>query len=372
MPSGNSDLVWVGHNGGDVFMTTSGTSPNPIWNLVDSGLPNRTVNSIAITPSNNNIVYVAFSGFSSGNLWKTTDGGGGWADASGSGFDRLPDVPVRSVVVHPNNPDWIYVGTDVGVFASENAGATWQVPHDGPANVAVFNMFWMNTTLVAVTHGRGMFTAAVVSTQPPVITLHPTPRKIVVGSNTTFTANATGVGPITWQWQVWNNSAWANVVDGAPYSGATSPTLTITSAPAGLNTFQYRAFATNAGGSSGTVAAMLTVHAAGSNMLTNGDFAGGITGWLTFEAPDIVWNIVAGVMQFFRASPTTSPSGQAVVYQHSGVSLGAGTPLAASFDLGNSSTVRKRLTVVILDSNFSDLHVCTFYLAPARRCGPIR
>ncbi len=306
VPSGDSDLVWIGHNNGDVYKTTSGTSPNPIWNLVDTGLPNRVATSIAITPSNNNIVYVSFGGFNSGNLWKTTDGGGGWANA-GAG---LPSVPVRSVVVHPTNQDWIYVGTDVGVFASENAGASWNVPHDGPANVAVFNLFWMNTTLVAVTHGRGMFTAAVAGTPPaPVITQHPAPRKIVVGSSTTFTAGATGAPTITWQWQVWNGVLWANVVDGAPYSGATTPTLTITNAPAGLTPSSTAPSRRIRGGSTSTAAALLTVYVAGANLLTNGDFAGGITGWLTFEAPDIVWNIVGGVMQFFRASSDDEPVG---------------------------------------------------------------
>jgi hypothetical protein len=128
----------------------------------------------------------------------------------------------------------VYAGTDVGVFASEDGGATWQVPHDGPANVAVFQLFFLNTTLVAVTHGRGMFTAAATS-QPPVVTQHPANRTIGVGANTSFTAAATGVPLPTWQWQRWNGASWQNVIDGAPYSGATTPTLAITGAAPGLS-----------------------------------------------------------------------------------------------------------------------------------------
>ncbi|MCA3554826.1 hypothetical protein [Aestuariivirga sp.] len=52
------------------------------------------------------------------------------------------------------------MGTEVGLFTSENGGTTWSATNDGPANVAVFDLFWLNNqTLVAVTHGRGMFKA---------------------------------------------------------------------------------------------------------------------------------------------------------------------------------------------------------------------
>ena len=122
----------------------------------DNGaVPNRTATSIAIDPANADIVYVSFGGFSTGNVWKTVNGGLNWTNASGGGAGTLPSAPVRSVIAHPFAPGWIYAGTDVGVFASEDAGATWQVPHDGPANVAVFQLFFMNNLLVAVTHGRG-------------------------------------------------------------------------------------------------------------------------------------------------------------------------------------------------------------------------
>jgi PKD repeat protein len=49
------------------------------------------------------------------------------------------------------------VGTEVGVFGTSDNGAHWSTGNDGPANVAVNELFWMGSKLVAVTHGRGMF-----------------------------------------------------------------------------------------------------------------------------------------------------------------------------------------------------------------------
>jgi hypothetical protein len=44
------------------------------------------------------------------------------------------------------------------VFSSENAGATWFTTNDAPASVSVDELIWLdNATLVAATHGRGMF-----------------------------------------------------------------------------------------------------------------------------------------------------------------------------------------------------------------------
>ena len=51
---GNSDIIWVGHNNGTIFMTTNGTSASPTWTQVDNnspGVPNRRINRITIDPT---------------------------------------------------------------------------------------------------------------------------------------------------------------------------------------------------------------------------------------------------------------------------------------------------------------------------------
>src|SRR5207244_244157 len=94
-----------------------------------------------------------FGGYSKGNVWKTTDSGGKWEGlASG-----LPEAPVRTLAIHPKNGKCLYLGTGVGVFASENGGTSWSPTNEGPTNCSVDELFWMDTTLTAATHGRGLF-----------------------------------------------------------------------------------------------------------------------------------------------------------------------------------------------------------------------
>jgi hypothetical protein len=153
---GNSNIIWVGHGDGAVYFTTNGTAASPLWTRVDTnspGLPNRYCTRITIDPTNSNRVYVTFGGFSSGNVWRSDNGGGSWTNIT----SNLPSAPVRSLAVWQQNPSNLYVGTEIGIFASADGGQSWSPSNDGPTNCSVDELFWMGNTLVAVTHGRGMF-----------------------------------------------------------------------------------------------------------------------------------------------------------------------------------------------------------------------
>jgi hypothetical protein len=107
------------------------------------------------------------------------------------------------------------------------------------------------------------------------------------------------------------------------------------------------------------------------NMLTNGDFAADMTSWIPFGAPTqaaIQYQITGGVFEFYRAAGTQ----QAVVLQNTGFSLNANSNFEASLSLGNSSAIRKRITVLVHDGDFSDLQVCTFWLPPSTPLGSYR
>jgi photosystem II stability/assembly factor-like uncharacterized protein len=159
---GNSNIIWVGYNNGSVYFTENGTVDNPTWIKRDSGLPSRRCTRITIAnaPQTNDpqvatSIYATFAGFKANNVWKTQNNGGTWAPI----HHNLPGVPVRSLVISQSDPSRLYVGTEVGVFASANAdtGAMWS-PSNGDPNAPVFELFWMGPKLVSATHGRGIFT----------------------------------------------------------------------------------------------------------------------------------------------------------------------------------------------------------------------
>ena len=102
------------------------------------------------------------------------------------------------------------------------------------------------------------------------------------------------------------------------------------------------------------------------NLMHNGSFAIGLQKWQTFATPDssyIVTDTSASELRFYRVPPPPGTANQAVVFQQTGARLPTQSPLEARFTLGNSSAARKRISVLAHDADFTDLSVCTFWLA---------
>lgn len=79
------------------------------------------------------------------------------------------------------------------------------------------------------------FTVTVNDAQIPVITTQPATKFFCVGSDASFSVVATANGgPIAYQWQIWNGSAWVDI------AGATSATYTIPAITFANNTSTYR------------------------------------------------------------------------------------------------------------------------------------
>jgi photosystem II stability/assembly factor-like uncharacterized protein len=112
---------------------------------------------LAVDPTNNLTAYIVrrqYNGTETGHVFKTINGGTNWTDITGN----LPDLPTHSIVLDPRNGA-IFVGTDAGVYASDDGGTTWNRYGSGMANAQVVDPVLNTTTglLAAGTHGRGMW-----------------------------------------------------------------------------------------------------------------------------------------------------------------------------------------------------------------------
>jgi photosystem II stability/assembly factor-like uncharacterized protein len=122
-----------------------------------------------------------------GHVFETNDRGKHWTDL---GTDNgLPDFPAWSILIDPRvTPARLFVGTDIGVYASTDGGNTWAPYMTGLPNVQVRSLALNTTTntLAAGTFGRGLWE----------IHLAATPAALQF-SSAQFTANVTdGSTPI--------------------------------------------------------------------------------------------------------------------------------------------------------------------------------
>src|SRR3954465_6974150 len=125
---------WFGTTGGGVFKSiNAGQSWAPMTDKFFGG----TIGAIDVAPSAPDVVYVGGGEFpirgntSHGDgVWKTTDGGKTWT------FMGLGDTRhIADIIVHPTNPDLVYVGAlghvwapnaERGVFRSKDGGKSWE------------------------------------------------------------------------------------------------------------------------------------------------------------------------------------------------------------------------------------------------------
>jgi hypothetical protein len=160
---------FVGLNNGALFFTTTGsstlTSLDPVG--VGSMIPDNYVGRVFFDPNNKNTAYVCLGGYmgsltaANSHVWKITNLNTTpvLTGINGSGITGLPDVPINAFVVDPQQSNRLFVGTDIGVYISEDAGGSWSPYGTGLPRVAVFGMAIQNVKRVLriATHGRGMW-----------------------------------------------------------------------------------------------------------------------------------------------------------------------------------------------------------------------
>ena len=115
-------LFMSGPSDGSVQVTTNGGST---WNLVSGSLPDRWVTRVTADPYNAAVAYVTHSGFKQygdylPHIHRTDDYGVSWTDISGD----LPDAPINDCIVDVHHNNTLYIGTDVGVFKTDDLGTT--------------------------------------------------------------------------------------------------------------------------------------------------------------------------------------------------------------------------------------------------------
>jgi len=111
----------------------------------------------------------------------------------------------------------------------------------------------------------------IVTTNAPTVGANPSPATVMEGDSVSFSSWSNG-WLTSHKWQVSSNGGitFDNIANGGIYSGAGSPTLTISPASLGMNGYLYRLVFYGPGGSAVTSSAALTVNAAPSTPLITG------------------------------------------------------------------------------------------------------
>lgn len=147
-------LLYAANTEGDVFKVNGGSATK----ISQPPLPASYVWDIAALPGDTTQIILVMSGFGIPHVWRgavPASGSAAWTNIS----SNLPDIPVNALVIDPDDVNTLYIGTDIGVYRTTDAGASWSRFSNGLPNCAVFDLKLNQATRVlrAATHGRGMW-----------------------------------------------------------------------------------------------------------------------------------------------------------------------------------------------------------------------
>jgi hypothetical protein len=241
--------------GGHVWVTVNASAGLPSFNDVTNNGPQGNINPNQFPISNVEIdssdpsgqtAYLTVMGFTggTGHVWKTTNAGNSWSDFTGN----LPDSPANAVVIDPA-AHVIYLGTDVGVFASPTSpspnwaevGAVGGGAQTGSLpNVAVTALGLFNSggseLLRASTYGRGMWQCNLHATPDYQLAISNSPQSVVVGQNAIFNGSETA------------QNGYSYSVTMECVAGTTPPPSTCTISPSAIAPSSSTSFTVTAGG----------------------------------------------------------------------------------------------------------------------------
>jgi photosystem II stability/assembly factor-like uncharacterized protein len=123
---GNADLLFVAEDVRGAYRSLDGGRN---WLPVSQGLPkdsngSHNVQSVAIDPTDSNVVYVGtgWGPFGGNGVYKSTDGGENWSPANRG----MIDYSITTLAIDPANPQTVYAGGNGGeLFKSADGGQTW-------------------------------------------------------------------------------------------------------------------------------------------------------------------------------------------------------------------------------------------------------
>lgn len=178
---GNVQIVFGLGGTATANCVTPGSDPNCATAVDVTGgnavLPNRPIQGVRFDPTTNLVAYAAVGGFNGniaqqqippppgtppaipGHVFRVTCtalcASFTWEDKTGN----LPDIPAQQVMPNPNLPQQVFVGTDWGLYYTDNINASPPVWHrfEGLPHVMIWELVVDRgfTTMAAFTRARG-------------------------------------------------------------------------------------------------------------------------------------------------------------------------------------------------------------------------
>jgi photosystem II stability/assembly factor-like uncharacterized protein len=136
------------------------TNPPLLVGGPPSDVPDRFFSHVEIDPVNKDIIYLTLSGYNTGHVFRSTNGGINWTNIS-TQETGLPNSPTNDLVIHytSSNTKEIIVAQDVGVWVTDAENLQWRALAENLPNSPVYDLDHnrLSGKLNASVFGRGVW-----------------------------------------------------------------------------------------------------------------------------------------------------------------------------------------------------------------------
>jgi photosystem II stability/assembly factor-like uncharacterized protein len=152
----SSSKLYVGLKNSKLLIVENANTGSGTWSEITGSGFVGSVSDIEFGISENEI-FVTMHNYGVVNIWYSNDGGTTWQNKEGD----FPDIPVKAILQNPLNLEEVIIGTDLGVWKTNNFSSTspsWTQSYNGMSNVPVLDLDLRDdNTVFAATYGRGIF-----------------------------------------------------------------------------------------------------------------------------------------------------------------------------------------------------------------------
>ena len=164
-------VLYLGTRNGKVLKVADVNVDFTAVEITGSNMPNGTITSLSVDPSNADRVFATFGNYGVISVWMSEDGGQTWSSISGNleenanGLGSGPSVRYIEMLPNGNSPIY-FVGTSLGLYKTslldgDNTVWTQEAPDViGNSIVSMIKVRPVEGQVVAATHGNGVFQAS--------------------------------------------------------------------------------------------------------------------------------------------------------------------------------------------------------------------
>jgi len=153
-----SSKLFIGTANSRLIRVDNANSAFPTWTEITGNQFLGSVSDIEFGTTEQEI-FVTMHNYGVQSIWYSNNGGITWSGKEGN----LPDIPVKTILKNPLLNEEVIIGTEEGIFVTgdfNSISPNWIQTNNGMTSVRVVDLDLRvsDNTILASTHGRGMFT----------------------------------------------------------------------------------------------------------------------------------------------------------------------------------------------------------------------